>query len=142
MTPDGNHLDKTILVVGIGCRRGCPLSELVDLLDSALDAAAMQRRQISALATSIHKHNEPAPKALAAQLGCELILLNDAALHSVGSRLSQVSPAAEQAFGLPSVAEASALAGADGLGRGVAQLVLTKRKSANATLAIAIAENK
>ena len=134
-----NPLSRTSkVVVGIGCRRGCPLSELQNLLDSALVLAGIGNEQIQVFATSEHKGEEPALRALASSLNRELILVADAHLQAMCDRLSAVSTEALRLLGVPSVAEASALACADRLAANPSRLLLDKRKSANATLAIAV----
>ncbi|GGJ85037.1 cobalamin biosynthesis protein [Pseudomonas matsuisoli] len=125
------------VVIGIGCRRNCPLAELIELVAAALQEVDLSLACVRAVATHHQKCDEPALNELAAWLQCELVLLEPAALEATSARVSGISLAAQHALGVGSVAEASALACADGLGRGRSTLRLTKRKSANATLAIA-----
>jgi cobalt-precorrin 5A hydrolase len=125
------------VVIGIGCRRDCRPAELIELLATALQEADLSSECIRAVATHRQKGDEPALNELAAWLQCELVLLEPAALDAMSARVSGTSAVAQHTLGVGSVAEASALACADGLGRGRSTLRLSKRKSANATLAIA-----
>ena len=54
-----------ILVVGLGCQRGCEVHSLLALLDSALAEAGIDRSRVTALASIDHKRDEPGLLALA-----------------------------------------------------------------------------
>ena len=54
-----------ILVVGLGCQRGCEVHSLLALLDSALVEAGIDRSRVTALASIDHKREEPGLLALA-----------------------------------------------------------------------------
>ncbi len=96
----------------------------------------LEQAPIRAVASIEHKQGEEAILRLAERLGCSVIWLPDTAIRKVADRISATT-AAVQWVGVPSVAEASALAAADAMGAGPSMLVATKRKSANATLALA-----
>lgn len=126
-------------VVGLGCRRGCTLAELCDLLQSTLDELGLQANDLTCLASSTHKQGEIGLQQLADHLRLPLVLLPAEQLSAYHERLSQHSQLALRIIGSAGVAEASALAQAEALSGGRAELLCRKRCSAAATLAIAIA---
>lgn len=128
-----------ILVAGLGCRKDCGADELLALLRACLREAGLDETLLKALASSEAKALEGGLRELARQLRLPLELLPAERLLPYESQLSSTSALARQATGSPSVAEASALALAEALAEGPARLVLTKRRSANATCALAMA---
>ncbi|KIP96260.1 MULTISPECIES: cobalamin biosynthesis protein [Pseudomonas] len=129
--------ERSTLVAGLGCRRGCSLSELLALLDDTLAEHGSSTAELTALASSDHKADEPGLLQLAEHLGLPISFLPTDALTGYHERLSQTSAIALHVTGSPSVAEASALALVERLSNRPARLWITKRKSANATLAVA-----
>lgn len=129
--------ERPTLVAGLGCRRDCPLGELLALLDSALKEQGSSTAELTALASSAHKADEPGLQQLAAQLNLPIGFLPAEVLAGYHGRLSETSAKALQVTGTPGVAEASALALAERLCGQPAHLWITKRKSAAATVAIA-----
>lgn len=129
--------ERPTLVAGLGCRRDCPLSELLALLDSTLAEHGSSTAELTALASSEHKANEPGLLQLAEYLCLPITFLPAEVLTGYHDHLSQTSDIALRVTGSPSVAEASALALAERLSSRTARLWITKRKSANATLAVA-----
>ncbi len=121
----------TALFAGIGCRRGCSAEEILELLARALEAAGAT--EIAALATAEQKRGEPGLAEAASRLSRPLLFLGKADLAAQESVLRSPSLAAKRALGLPSVAEAAALAAA---GAG-ARLRLARVKSERATCALA-----
>lgn len=134
---EAKRLGPPVLVVGVGCRRGCGIDELAALLTETVASLGLAHVRMRAVASIEHKQGEDVIAQLAQRLGCNVVWLPATALRSVADRISE-STAAAQWVGVPSVAEASALAAADTLGTGPSRLVATKRKSANATLALAL----
>lgn len=126
-------------VAGLGCRRGCTLAELLDLLQRTLIELGLQASDLACLASSTHKKDEAGLQQLAEQLRLPLVLLPAERLSLYHERLTQHSTLALRITGSAGVAEASALAQAETLGGGHARLLCTKRSSAAATLAIATA---
>jgi len=125
------------LVVGLGCQRDCDARALLELVDSALGEAGVDRQHISALATIEHKQDEPGLLALAQLLNVPLLYFSAARLSAYEHRLSHKSAVAfahTQCYG---VAESAALAAAEQLGPPPARLLVTRRKSARATVALA-----
>lgn len=129
--------ERPVLVAGLGCRRECSLEELLSLLDDTLAEHGSSTAELTALASSVHKANEPGLLQLAAHLNLPIQFLPAEVLAGYHGRLSQTSAIAQRVTGSPSVAEASALALVEQLSDRSARLWITKRKSANATLAVA-----
>ncbi len=119
------------LYAGIGCRRGCSAEEILALLAEALQQAGAE--EITALASSEHKRDEAGLAEAAAKLKKPLKLIPAAELEQAEPAVETHSPAAEKALGLPSVAEAAALAAAGPKAR----LRLRRLQSAQATCALA-----
>jgi len=107
------------------------------LLDNTLAEYGASTADLTALASSAHKADEPGLQQLAAQLNLPIHFLPAEVLAGYHGRLTETSAQALMATGTPGVAEASALALVEQLSDRPARLWITKRKSANATLAIA-----
>ncbi|WP_022927937.1 cobalamin biosynthesis protein [Patulibacter americanus] len=148
------------VVLGVGASRGCPPAELAELVDAALAEAGVTRADVAAVASADIKADEPAILQLAAALGVSARFLSADVLKAVTVPTPSAVVAAH--VGTPSVSEAAALlvaaedgaiedrpAGAlpatpraDGAAAAVpdptrARLLVTKRRSARATCAIA-----
>jgi cobalt-precorrin 5A hydrolase len=120
------------LAIGVGCRRGCAAAAIAALVERALAIGTVSAGE-QALFTTEHKRGEQGLRAAAERLGLPLYYLSDELLRAVQSRLATRSAAAERRFGIPSVAEAAALAGA-----GPQSVLLVPRINDNgATCAIA-----
>lgn len=128
-----------IVVAGLGCRRGCAGDELLALLRACLREAGLDETLLSALASSEAKALEGGLRDLGRQLRLPLELLSAQRLAPYEQRLTSRSELARQATGSAGVAEAAALALAEELAEGPARLILPKRRSANATCALAMA---
>ncbi len=116
------------LVAGVGASRGATAAEVLGLLDEALAEAGLSPASVTALATVDAKAAEPGLAEAARQRGWPLLTYPASRLAAVP--VPTPSAAALAAVGTPSVAEAAALASAD-------VLVIPKRKSAMATVAVA-----
>ena len=101
-----------MIVAGIGCRRGATAEEINAAIDAALAATGQTRDALTSLATSDGKGSEPGLVDAAAACGLELVLIKPAALEAAGPRTQSFSPKVKEMFGVPSVAEAAALAAA------------------------------
>ena len=126
-----------MLVVGLGCQRGCPVSTLRALLDQALQAHQIELDQISALASIDVKRDESGLTALAEQLGLELRFFSSTQLAGYEAQLSHRSDIAFERTGCYGIAESAALALAEQLGQAPAKLLIRRQKYAQATLALA-----
>jgi cobalt-precorrin 5A hydrolase len=128
------------LVVGLGCQRGCALQALLDLLDAALAEGGIERHRITALASIDRKQDEPGLLALAQALNLPLQCFSAAQLAVYEGRLSHRSAVAFAHTGCYSIAESAALALAEQLSGAPARLLIPRKKSARATLALACAD--
>ena len=126
-------------MAGLGCRRGCTLSLLRELLQQTLTSHGLALSALAALASSQPKQAEPALRQLADELQIPLYWLSSSQLQPYDARLSRHSPLSRQLTGSAGVAEASALAQADTLSAGHARLLGPRQHNASATCAIAAA---
>ncbi|MGC5702702.1 cobalamin biosynthesis protein [Pseudomonas sp. NFXW11] len=125
------------LVVGLGCQKGCPASTLRELLEQVLAAHRLEHRQLAALASIDLKRSEPGLLQLAEQLRLPLTCFSSAQLAPYALRLSHRSQIAYERTGCYGVAESAALAMAEQLHPAPVQLLITRQKYAQATLAMA-----
>jgi cobalamin biosynthesis protein CbiG len=98
------------IAIGVGCRRGCPADAIETLVRQALTAAPDAERL--GLFTIQDKSRETGLHEAAARLGLGLVFLPPDALRAQDAFLHTRSSAALRRFGVASVAEAAALAGA------------------------------
>jgi cobalt-precorrin 5A hydrolase len=103
-------LEKTMIVAGIGCRRGAPAAEIEAAIRAALTRAKLMPAILDAVATSAAKHDEPGINAAAKQLGVSVVLVAEADLLAAAHRTATHSERVRALVGVPSVAEAAALA--------------------------------
>ena len=103
-----------IIAIGIGCRKGCSGDVLIRLISQALAEwpAHLPEHGTRQLFTIDDKRDEPGIRQAADLLGIELVLLSRDELNAVMPRTQTYSARAQELFGVASVAEASALAGA------------------------------
>ena len=97
---------------GVGCKQGCAEREIVRALELALAAAARSLPDVIALYAPEWKRDEPGLARAAEQLGKCLVLLPLAELQTQAHAALSDSEQVARRFGLPSVAETAALAGA------------------------------
>ncbi|MBO1536867.1 cobalamin biosynthesis protein [Pseudomonas sp. OA65] len=129
---------EPILVIGLGCQRGCPASTLRALLEQTLLAHGIGLHQVRALASIDLKRDEPGLLELAGQLGLSLTCFSVGQLAEYEQRLSHRSEIAFERTGCYGVAESAALAMADQLGTLPATLLIPRQKGPNSTLALAV----
>ncbi|CAA9445368.1 Cobalt-precorrin 5A hydrolase / Cobalt-precorrin-3 C(17)-methyltransferase [uncultured Rubrobacteraceae bacterium] len=115
------------LVAGVGCSRGAGADEILDLLGTSLAEAGLARMSIAALASIDVKCDEAGLLEAAETLSVPLRFHSAEDLSSVD--VPNPSELVRGAVGTPSVAEAAVVSSG-------AELVLEKRKSANATVAL------
>ncbi|HSB95307.1 MAG TPA: cobalamin biosynthesis protein [Spongiibacteraceae bacterium] len=133
---------STNYYAGLGCRSGCSEISLRRLLEQALQDHGLTLDLLDGLATIDSKRNEPGLQALAQSLHLPLTFFSTQQLAQFDDRLSETSAITLRITGSTSVAEASALALAElalarqGSGRR-GQLIIAKRKNADATFALA-----
>jgi cobalt-precorrin 5A hydrolase len=128
---------EAVHVAGLGCQRGCTADALLSLMTACLQRHGLTIENLSALASINLKGREPGLLALAQQLDLPVHFFSARQLAEHASHLSHRSQTAFEHTGCYGVAESAALALASQTG--VAQLLITRQKSAQATFALAIA---
>ena len=119
------------VAIGVGCRKGCSADAIAGLVRQAL--TGLSNATPSGLFTLIDKDGEAGLVAAAKDLDIPLTFLSRETLRAHAARVQTAAPYTEAAFGVPSVAEAAALAGA-----GAGAVLIVPRIAANgATCAIA-----
>jgi cobalt-precorrin 5A hydrolase len=103
-------LDQAMIVAGIGCRKGASAEEVSAALDAALERAGRPRARIDLLATSMRKRDEEGIAKAAKARGLRLVFVEQSDLESASARGASWSGRVLALAGVPSVAEAAALA--------------------------------
>jgi cobalt-precorrin 5A hydrolase len=103
-------MGEAMIIAGIGCRKGTPAAEIETAVSAALAQAGLGRAAIDMLATSAAKETEPGIAGVAASLGVPLTVVPPAELAAAGERVTTRSQRVLALVGVPSVAEAAALA--------------------------------
>ncbi len=101
-----------MIVAGIGCRKDASKAEIDAAIEAALTEAGCARDALRLIATSDGKGGEAGIVAAAAARGLRLVLVAPGDLEAAGSRTQSSSPRVKALAGIPSVAEAAALAAA------------------------------
>ncbi|WP_338111050.1 cobalamin biosynthesis protein [Rhizobium cauense] len=121
--------------LGLGCERGAPEDEVIELVTSALAAAAIGWDELVAVASIDSRSSEPAILAVARQFGVVPEFFSAVHLEEETPRLKNPSAIVFARVGCHGVAESAALAAIGSH----AELVVPKIKSRHATAAIACA---
>ncbi|MGW2251278.1 cobalamin biosynthesis protein [Kitasatospora sp. NPDC001660] len=134
--PDDTYEDDLVvhprtLVVGVGVGSGTGTTELATLLADTLRSAGLSRSSVARLATVTGKASHPAVRHAVWSLGWVPVDEHPAQVLAAVP-VPNPSAAVGTAVGTASVAEAAALASAPN-----GRLVVAKRKSATATVAVA-----
>jgi cobalt-precorrin 5A hydrolase len=129
-------MGEVMIVAGIGCRKGASQAEVEAAIDEALAQAKQEREALRLIATSDGKANEPGVVAAAGARGVPLVRVAAPDLEAAGSRTQSSSPRVKEMFGVPSVAEAAALAA----GGPKAKLILPRIAVGPVTCALADTE--
>jgi cobalt-precorrin 5A hydrolase len=103
---------ETVIAAGLGCRQGCAAHELLAAVDRALARADKRRSDIHALYAPSFKHAEPGLAEAAVELARPLVLLELSVLRCQSPHVLTQSAQVLLRFGVPSIAETAALAGA------------------------------
>jgi cobalt-precorrin 5A hydrolase len=119
------------LCLGLGCNRGTAAEEMAELVAAALAEHGLARTALACLASVEAKRDETGLIELAERLGLELVFFSTARLEGVA--VPNPSGLVRRHMGTSSVCEAAAILAARG-----GPLVMGKRKSINATLAMAL----
>ena len=122
-----------MIVAGIGCRKGASAEEIEAAIAAALMQAGCAPGTLGLIATSDGKGGEPGIVAAAAARGVRLVMVGPADLEAAGTRTQSSSPRVLALTGVPSVAEAAALA----VGGSKARLLLPRIVVGPVTCALA-----
>jgi len=99
-----------MIVAGVGCRKGALAADIEAVITAALVRAGITISQLRLVATSAAKGGEPSIAAAAAAIGVPLVLIPHGELAAAGPRAVTRSERVIALAGVPSVAEAAALA--------------------------------
>jgi cobalt-precorrin 5A hydrolase len=113
-----------MIVAGIGCRKGVQPGDVKAVILAALEQASLDMSALRLIATIDTKVHEKGIEVAAAVLRVPLVLLTPADLVAVGMRVATRSERVEALVGVPSVAEAAALAAAGPSARLVAPRIV------------------
>ncbi len=122
-----------VLCLGLGCERGAPADEVIDLAHRTLGEHGLAEAALAAVVSLELKAGEPALEALAEALGVPARFFPAARLEQETPRLADPSELVFREVGCHGVAEGAALAAAGPDG----ELVVPKVRSARATCAVA-----
>jgi cobalt-precorrin 5A hydrolase len=99
-----------MIIAGVGCRRGASASEIAAAVAQALAQCKLAANALGLIASAETKADEAGIVDAAAALGARLVLVSQAALVEAGERAITKSGRVQELIGIPSVAEAAALA--------------------------------
>jgi precorrin-4 C11-methyltransferase len=127
------------LVLGIGCNRGTPGSEILDAVDATLATAGLAPESVYLVATVENKAGELGLLEACRERGWSLHAFSRSELAAAGDPPNP-SPYAQAALGVPGVAEPAALlaaCGPPGTAIDLTDLLVEKQKFPNVTVAVA-----
>lgn len=125
-------LRPRVLSVGIGCNRGTRQGEIKAFLLRVLEQEALSLDSVFRFATTRVKADEEGLLALSEEMGIPLDFYTKEALNSVKT-IKTPSKMVEKHLGVKSVCEAAAI-----LSAGNGNLIVTKKKNKDVTIAVAI----
>jgi len=125
----------TMVVAGVGCRRHAPSADVMAAIEAAFAGAGMAITSLRAIATTAAKHGEAGIAAAASSMGVPLLLVPPDDLAAASGRVVTRSERVIKVAGVPSVAEAAALAAAGP----AARLIAPRVAVGTATCALAAA---
>jgi cobalt-precorrin 5A hydrolase len=105
-------MDQAMIVAGIGCKRGTTAADIEAAIRAALSSTGIAAGDLTAIATGSAKAAEAGIVAAAAKLGVSVVLIPDTELKTAGARVTTRSDRVLALTGVPSLAEAAALAAA------------------------------
>jgi cobalt-precorrin 5A hydrolase len=129
-------VDQAMIVAGVGCRKGVRAADIEAAITAAFDRAGVATSQLRLIATSAAKGGEPGIVAAASAIGVPLALIPLGDLAAAGTRATTRSERVMALAGVPSVAEAAALAA----GGPDARLIVPRIAVGPATCALAATE--
>jgi cobalt-precorrin 5A hydrolase len=101
---------EAVIVAGIGCRKGAGAAEVEAAIAAALERAGRPLAKVELMATSTGKRTEKGIADAAAARGVRLVFVAPADLETASARGATWSARVLALAGVPSVAEAAALA--------------------------------
>ncbi len=125
-----------MIVAGIGCRKGTTQAQIEAAINAALERVGRPLARIDLMATSVLKRDEAGIAAAASARGVRLVFVGQADLEIASARGATWSQRVLALAGVPSVAEAAALAAAGPKAR----LILPRIAAGPATCALATDE--
>jgi cobalt-precorrin 5A hydrolase len=125
-----------MIVAGVGCRKGVRAADIEAAIVAAFDRAGVAASQLRLIATSAAKGGEPGIALAASAIGVPLVLIPLGDLAAAGMRATTRSERVIALAGVPSVAEAAALAA----GGPNARLIVPRIAVGPATCALAETE--
>jgi cobalt-precorrin 5A hydrolase len=128
--------EEAMIVAGIGCKRGALSEDVVSLILAALATFDIAREKLDAIATEASKADESGIANAARSLSVPLIRCSIVDLDKAADKVVTRSSRVQALKGVPSIAEASALAAAGRNARLLGARVATEK----VTCAIAISE--
>lgn len=128
-----------MIAAGLGCRAGCPVADIVAAVRRAAAENGVAVAEVRALYSADFKASEPGLRRAADALGKPLLFLSTLALAEHAASVATRSERVLERFGLPSVAETAALAGAFELGeqRAPVRLLSARHLAGGASCALA-----
>jgi cobalt-precorrin 5A hydrolase len=103
-------LDQAMIIAGVGCRRGASAREVEVAIARALARRNLAPTALGLIATAEAKANEAGISEAAAALGVKLALIASEQLAAASANVATKSERVQELIGVPSVAEAAALA--------------------------------
>jgi len=129
-------MGEAVIVAGIGCRKGVPAADIEAAIGAALERAGRPLARIDLVATAAAKRKEKGIIEAASARGVPLVFVAPADLEIASARGATWSDRVLALAGVPSVAEAAALAA----GGSNAKLILPRIVLGPVTCALASAE--
>ncbi len=99
-----------MIVAGVGCRKGVRAADIEAAIRAAFARSGVATSELCLIATSAAKGGEPGIAAAASAIGVPLVLIPTSDLAAAGLRATTWSERVIALAGVPSVAEAAALA--------------------------------
>jgi cobalt-precorrin 5A hydrolase len=116
-------MGEAVIVAGIGCRKGVGAGAIEAAIAAALAHCGLAAQALSLVATSSAKRDEEGIAAAASALGVPLVVVPQSALEAAGELTMTRSERVLLRTGVPSLAEAAALAAAGPAARLIAPRV-------------------
>ncbi len=99
-----------MIVAGVGCKKGATAAAVRATIEAAFARLGLPMHMLGIVATSAVKGSEPGIVMAAAELGVPLVLVPQRDLEAATGRTASYSARVIELMGVPSVAEAAALA--------------------------------